>query len=131
LKDGKTYPVVRITKETFPRVFRTRTIIEDGSQYFGPFPNIPAVDALLGLVDKIFPLRKCRILRKRKNPCMYFHIGRCKSPCCGKVSKEEYALQIDRVKAMLSGEHHNEEIKLEFTTMMHEAAAELNFERAV
>jgi excinuclease ABC subunit C len=131
LKDGKTYPVVRITRENFPRVFRTRTIIEDGSNYFGPFPNIPAVDALLELVDKLFPLRKCRILHKRKNPCMYFHIGRCKSPCCGKVSQKEYGEQIDRVKAMLSGEGKNEAIKLEFTTLMHEAAAELNFERAV
>ncbi len=131
LKDGKTYPVVRITREPFPRVFRTRTIIEDGSQYFGPFPNIPAVDALLGLVDKLFPLRKCRVLHKRKNPCMYFHIGRCKAPCCGKVNQDEYIRQIERVKVMLSGEAHNESIKLEFTTLMHEAAAELNFERAV
>ncbi len=131
LKDGKTYPVVRITCEQFPRVFRTRTIIEDGSSYFGPFPNIPAVDALLELVDKLFPLRKCRVLHKRKHPCMYFHIGRCKAPCCGKINKEDYAVQIDRVKSMLSGVGQNASIKLEFTTLMHEAATELNFERAV
>ena len=130
LKDGKSYPVIRITKEDFPRVFRTRTIIEDGSQYFGPFPNIPAVDALLELVDKLFPLRKCRILHKRSNPCMYYHIGRCRAPCCGKVTKEEYALQIERVKRMLSGDGQNEPIKKEFTELMHQAAAELNFERA-
>jgi excinuclease ABC subunit C len=55
LKDGKTYPVIRITAEEFPRVFRTRHIIEDGSRYFGPFPNIPAVDTMLDLVDKLFP----------------------------------------------------------------------------
>ncbi len=130
LKDGKSYPVVRITHEDYPRVFRTRTIIEDGSVYFGPFPNIPAVDALLDLVDKLFPLRKCRVLRKRNHPCMYYHIGRCKAPCCGRISKEDYAVQIDRVKRMLSGEGNNESIKLEFTTLMHEAAAELNYERA-
>jgi excinuclease ABC subunit C len=60
LKDGKTYPVIRISAEEFPRIFRTRHIIEDGSRYFGPFPNIQAVDTMLDLVDKLFPLRKCK-----------------------------------------------------------------------
>ncbi|GAB1484243.1 hypothetical protein MASR2M78_30610 [Treponema sp.] len=78
LKDGKSYPVVRITNEDFPRVFRTRRIIEDGSLYFGPFPNVHAVDTMLELIDKLFPLRKCRNLKNRKAPCMYYHIGRCR-----------------------------------------------------
>jgi len=68
LKDGKTYPVVRLTKETFPRVFKTRRIVEDGSLYFGPFPNVQAVETLLELIDKLFPLRKCRRLLPRKTP---------------------------------------------------------------
>ena len=60
LKDGKTYPVIRITAGDFPRIFRTRHIIQDGSLYYGPFPNIQGVDALLELVVKLFPLRKCK-----------------------------------------------------------------------
>ena len=65
LKDGKTYPVIRITADPFPRVFRTRHIVEDGSLYFGPFPNIQAVDKALDMIEKHFPLRKCRTLKKR------------------------------------------------------------------
>jgi excinuclease ABC subunit C len=60
LKDGKTYPVIRITHEDFPRIFRTRRIIEDGSLYYGPFPNVQGVDTMLELIDKLFPLRKCK-----------------------------------------------------------------------
>ena len=128
LKDGKSYPVVRVTNEDFPRVFRTRRIIEDGSRYFGPFPNVPAVDAMLELVEALFPLRKCRTLRKRTAPCMYFHIGRCAAPCCGKISKEEYATHVDRVKQLLAGE--TESLVAELAKQMGEAAAALRFERA-
>ncbi|QQO09456.1 excinuclease ABC subunit UvrC [Breznakiella homolactica] len=128
LKDGKTYPVIRITNEPFPKVFRTRHIVEDGSQYFGPFPNIPAVDTMLDLVDKLFPLRKCRTLRKREAPCMYYHIGRCAAPCCGRISQEEYAVHVERVKLLLSG--GTESLITELTDSMQKAAAELKFERA-
>ena len=85
LKDGKSYPVIRVTNEDFPRIFRTRRIVEDGSLYFGPFPDLRKVDAMLDLIDKLFPLRKCWRLRERPGPCMYYHIGRCKAPCCGKI----------------------------------------------
>jgi excinuclease ABC subunit C len=91
LKDDKSYPVIRVTAGAFPRIFKTRHIVEDGSGYFGPFPNVQAVDTLLEIIDKVFPLRKCRVLKKRLAPCMYFHIGRCAAPCCGKISGEEYA----------------------------------------
>ncbi|MDR3335590.1 MAG: excinuclease ABC subunit UvrC [Treponema sp.] len=132
LKDGKTYPVIRITNEKFPRVFRTRHIIEDGSRYFGPFPNIPAVDAMLALVDKIFPLRKCKSpwkqIEKRRNPCMYYHIGRCNAPCCGKISSGEYAVYVQRVEKLLNGE--TESLIIELTERMHEAAKDLKFEKA-
>jgi excinuclease ABC subunit C len=131
LKDGKTYPVIRVTAETFPRVFRTRHILEDGSLYFGPFPNIPAVDTMLELIDKLFPLRKCRILRMRKGdrgPCMYYHIGRCAAPCCGKIDAEEYGRHVERMEKLLAGE--TESLMVELTGNMHEAAAELKFERA-
>jgi excinuclease ABC subunit C len=135
LKDGKTYPVIRVTAGEFPRVFRTRHILEDGSRYFGPFPNIPAVDTMLEFIDKLFPLRKCRRLRMRKKggsgnqgPCMYYHIGRCEAPCCGKIGAEEYGRHVERVEKLLSGE--TESLIIELTERMHEAATELKFERA-
>jgi excinuclease ABC subunit C len=128
LKDGKTYPVIRITAEPFSRIFRTRHIIEDGSRYFGPFPNVGAVDTMLELIDKIFPLRKCRILKKRGAPCMYFHINRCAAPCCGKIGEDEYRLYIERVQKLLAGETGS--LLIELTERMHEAAGKLLFERA-
>jgi excinuclease ABC subunit C len=134
LKDGKTYPVVRITSESFPRIFRTRHIVEDGSRYFGPFPNIQSVDLLLDLVEKLFPLRKCRNLRKRESPCMYYHIGRCMAPCCGKIGAGEYAVQVRRVEQLLAGsaagEGANGELVRDLEEEMGKAAAELKFERA-
>ncbi|MDR1105238.1 MAG: excinuclease ABC subunit UvrC [Treponema sp.] len=128
LKDGKTYPVIRVTREDFPRVFRTRRIIEDGSLYFGPFPNIQAVDTLLELIERLFPLRKCRVLKKRESPCMYYHIGRCMAPCCGKITADEYRLQINKVKKLLSGK--TKSLVADLETEMKKEAAALRFERA-
>ena len=128
LKDDKSYPVIRVTADAFPRIFKTRHIVEDGSGYFGPFPNVQAVDTLLEIIDKIFPLRKCRVLKKRLAPCMYFHIGRCAAPCCGKISGEEYALHLGRVRQVLSGE--TGALIMDLTQGMHEAARLLRFERA-
>ena len=129
LKDGKSYPVIRLTAETFPRLFRTRHIIEDGSRYFGPFANVQAVDGMLYLIEKLFPLRKCRTLRKRDNPCMYFHIGRCGAPCCGKIDEAAYRIHAERAAKLLAGE--TESLLADLRIKMHEEAAALNFERAV
>jgi len=104
LKDGKTYPSIRVTNEAFPRVFRTRRIINDGSTYFGPFPSAQAIDTYLDLIKRLFPLRRCVTMRKRAEPCMYYHIGRCSAPCAGKVGEEEYGRSVDEVKKLLSGE---------------------------
>jgi excinuclease ABC subunit C len=128
LKDGKTYPMIRVTAEAFPKIFRTRHIVEDGSLYYGPYPNIQAVDKLLELVEKLFPLRKCRNLKKRVNPCMYYHIGRCMAPCCGKIDEAGYKIQVGRVKKLLAGE--TEALSRELTGKMKEAAAALRFEEA-
>ena len=127
LKDGKTYPVIRITHEDFPRVFRTRRIIQDGSLYYGPFPNVQGVDSMLEIIDKLFPLRKCKKLKK-KEPCMYYHIGRCMAPCCGKISKEDYQVHVRRVQKLLLGE--SESLIIDLTAKMHEAAKALQFEQA-
>ncbi|MDR0730724.1 MAG: excinuclease ABC subunit UvrC [Treponema sp.] len=135
LKDGKTYPVVRITKEEFPRIFRTRHIVEDGSRYYGPFPQVQTVDTVLELVERLFPLRKCRTLRKRDNPCMYYHIGRCAAPCCGKISAEEYEIHVGRVERLLadsaeSGGGACRTLIGDLDKDMRAAAAALKFERA-
>ncbi|MDR2541904.1 MAG: excinuclease ABC subunit UvrC [Treponema sp.] len=127
LKDGKTYPVIRITHEEFPRIFRTRRIIRDKSLYFGPFPDGYAVNTLMELVDKIFPLRKCKKIKKN-GPCMYYHIGRCMAPCCGKISAENYNYHIQRVQKMLSGE--TDTLIIDLTSRMHETARALQFEEA-
>ena len=129
LKDGKTYPMIRLTKGPYPRVFRTRHIIEDGSDYFGPFPNVGAMDGMLDVIDRIFPLRKCRTLRlKRSAPCMYYHIDRCLAPCCGKSDEAAYSLQVDRVRKLLSGDTAS--LITELSGEMKEEAAALRFERA-
>ncbi|MDR1859277.1 MAG: excinuclease ABC subunit UvrC [Treponema sp.] len=128
LKDGKSYPVIRITHEDFPRIFRTRRIIEDKSQYYGPFADVQKVDAMLDIIDKLFPLRKCRRLRPRKSPCMYYHIGRCKSPCCGRISAGEYRQHVEQVQRLLAGE--TTPLVADLGTRMREAAQGLQFEWA-
>ncbi|MCL2271681.1 MAG: excinuclease ABC subunit UvrC [Treponema sp.] len=127
LKDGKSYPVVRVTHEDFPRIFRTRRIIQDNSLYFGPFPNVQAVNTMMELIDKIFPLRKCKRLKKN-GPCMYYHINRCLAPCCGKINIENYNLHVQRVIKLLSGE--TDSLIIDLTSRMHEKARELQFEKA-
>jgi len=127
LKDGKTYPVIRITHEDFPRIFRTRRIIHDNSHYYGPFPNTQGIDAMLETIDKLFPLRKCKKMKKN-GPCMYYHIKRCSAPCCKKITIEEYSHQIQRVHKLLSGE--TDSLIIDLTAKMHEEAKALHFESA-
>jgi len=129
LKDGKSYPVIRLTREEFPRVYRTRRIIQDGSEYFGPFPSVKTIDLYLDLIEKLFPLRKCKgRLKKRDSPCLYYHIGRCKAPCIGNVSAEEYGREVQKVRQLLSGK--SEELVKKLKEEMVEASEGLNFERA-
>ncbi|MDR0707712.1 MAG: excinuclease ABC subunit UvrC [Treponema sp.] len=128
LKDGKTYPVIRITSEKFPRMFKTRYIVEDGSLYFGPFTNIQALETVMAMAEKLFYLRKCHVFRKRDNPCMYYHIKRCCAPCCGKISVRNYRAHVKQVEKILSGDAAG--LIIDLTKNMHEAAAALDFERA-
>jgi excinuclease ABC subunit C len=127
LKDGKTYPVVRITNEEYPRVFRTRRIIKDNSLYFGPFPNSQALAVMLEIVDKLFPLRKCKKMKK-DGPCMYYHIKRCLAPCCKKINVDEYRLNVQKIQDLLSGKIDS--LIIDLTAKMHEAAKALQFEQA-
>jgi excinuclease ABC, C subunit len=126
LKDGKTYPVIKITNEKFPAIFKTRTLKNDGSFYFGPFPNVYAVENFLHLIKQNYKIRQCKVLRKRKYPCLYYHIGRCSAPCCGKVSEEDYASVINEVKNLLSNANSVDKLQKD----MQEAARALDFEKA-
>lgn len=130
LKDGKSYPVIRITADEYPRVFRTRRIVQDGSTYFGPFPGVTRLEAYLELIDRLYPLRKCRTpdLKPRKQPCLYWHIGRCAAVCAGKTTREEYLERIDRIRDLLSGK--TAELRRDLTARMEAASRALDFEKA-
>ncbi|MBR1912167.1 MAG: excinuclease ABC subunit C, partial [Treponema sp.] len=128
LKDGKSYPVLRITHETYPRLFKTRVIVQDGSQYFGPFPDATALDTFIETLYEIYPLRHCKKYRKRTSPCMYYHIGRCFAPCCKNVKESTYNEFIEEITALLEGKGEETTKKLE--NNMKEAASMLNFEKA-
>lgn len=128
LKDGKTYPSIRITAEEFPRVFRTRRIINDGSEYFGPFPSAETIDTYLELIKQLFPLRRCVTMRKRESPCMYYHIGRCPGPCAGKIGREAYMERVGQIRKLLTGETAG--LLADLKARMDEAAAAFRFEEA-
>lgn len=129
LKDGKSYPLIRVTKEDFPRVFKTRRVVDDGSDYYGPFPNLKHLDLSIELTDKLFPLRKCKgPLKQRKEPCLYYHLGKCQGPCIGKVDVEGYRKQVLRVKNLLSGKTAT--LEKELTAQMKQASTDLRFEAA-
>ncbi len=129
LKDGKSYPLIRITADPFPRVFKTRRIIQDGSEYFGPFANGRHAVLYLELIEKLFPLRKCAgKLKKRTVPCLYYHIGKCLGPCIGKATEEEYAKHVRKVKNLLSG--RTQVLIQELQSEMRKASGELKFEVA-
>lgn len=128
LKDGKSYPVLKITNEDFPRVIKARSARKDGSILYGPYPDVTALDSFIEAIHKIYPLRHCRTLKKRSAPCMYYHIGRCKSPCTGKIDKDTYSEYIEEIKNLLEGK--GDESISSLTAKMKEAAAEMNFEKA-
>ncbi|MGA2762494.1 MAG: excinuclease ABC subunit UvrC [Spirochaetia bacterium] len=129
LKDGKTYPVIRLTAEDFPRVFRTRHMVFDGSEYFGPFPKPQQIDLYLRLIERHFPLCKYRGSKKvRGYPCLNYHMGRCAGACCGKITREEYQKIVDGVRKLLSG--RVEELLRDLKEKMKAAAEAQEFERA-
>ncbi len=128
LKDGKSYPVLKITNEEFPRFYKTRQVRKDGALYFGPYPDAGALDTFIDTLYKIYPVRHCRTFKKRDAPCMYYHIGRCKAPCCEKIDRKTYNEFIDEIKSLLKGK--DDETILKLTAEMKEAASKLNFEKA-
>lgn len=129
LKDGKSYPMIRITHEKFPKVFKTRRLIDDGSSYYGPYPDAGKLDLYLDLIAKLFPLRRCSTpLRKREKPCLYYHIGLCLGPCAGLVSEEEYGKSVTAVRNLLEG--RTDALLATLQEEMIQASKALNFEEA-
>ncbi|WP_068783637.1 excinuclease ABC subunit UvrC [Paenibacillus phocaensis] len=126
LKDDKTFPYIKITNEPHPRLEVTRRVLKDKAKYFGPYPNAFAAQQTKKLLDRMYPLRKCNVMPKEV--CLYYHIGQCLAPCVQDVAKETYETMIQEITSFLSGGH--EEIKKELQRKMHEAAEELQFERA-
>ena len=131
LKDGKSYPVLRITAEEYPRIFKTRRIVQDGSKYFGPYPDASALDTFIETLKEVYPLRHCKSFRKKSpnaSPCLYYHIGRCLAPCCRDVAQSTYTEFIDEISMLLEGK--GEETAKKVEEQMKAAAKEMNFEKA-
>ena len=135
LKDDKTYPSICVQNEYFPRVFKTRRIIRNGSSYYGPYSHVPTMNALLDLIKQLYPLRTCNLnlspenIRAGKfNVCLEYHIKKCAGPCIGKQSEEEYLKNIGEIKEILKGNTRGVEQML--YTQMQELAAEMKFEEA-
>ena len=126
LKQGTSYPYLKITNEKNPQLVITSDIEKDGASYFGPYPNVYAATETQQLIQKIYPLRKCN--GKQKRACLYYHIGQCIGPCDHEVSKEEYKTQIDNIKRFLNGDV--KDIKKDLRKKMMEASETMEFERA-
>jgi excinuclease ABC subunit C len=126
LKDDKTYPFLKITKEEHPRLITTRKVKKDGGKYFGPYPNAQAANETKKLLDRLYPLRKCRTLPDRV--CLYYHIGQCLAPCEFTVTKDTNDNMVEEIAKFLNGGH--KEVKESLTNKMLQASEKLNFERA-
>lgn len=112
LKDDKTYPWICIKKEPFPRVFFTRKVIRDGSDYFGPFTSVKTIRSLLDLIRNLYPLRTCnydlskeKIEAKKYKVCLEYHLGNCLAPCVGKVAVETYNANIAAIRDIIKGNY--------------------------
>lgn len=135
LKDDKTYPSICVQNEYFPRVFKTRKIIRNGSSYYGPYSHIPSMNALLELIKHLYPLRTCHlnltlenISAGKFNVCLEYHIKNCAGPCVGLQSHEDYMKNIAQIKEILKG--NTQEISKKLYKQMQELAEEMKFEEA-
>ena len=135
LKDGKTYPSICITKEYFPRVFKTRNINKKFGTYYGPYSHVTSMETILDLINKLYKPRTCRfpitkegIEEKKYKPCLEFYIHNCDGPCIGKQSYEDYQEKIRQAREILKG--NTREIRKMLYEQMAAKAAELKFEEA-
>lgn len=135
LKDDKTYPSICVQNEYFPRIFKTRKIIRNGSSYYGPYSYLPSMYALLDLIKHLYPIRTCslnlspvNIKAGKYNVCLEYHIKKCAGPCIGLQTHDEYMRNIAEIKEILKG--NTSEISKAIFQKMNELATELKFEEA-
>lgn len=134
-KDDKSYPSIVIKKEPFPRIFATRQLIKDGSEYHGPYASVKVMHTVLDLVRKLYPIRSCSLPLTKPNieagkfkVCLEYHLGNCKGPCEGKQSLEDYEQNVENIRKIIRG-NFGEAIR-ELKAMMQEKAANYEFEDA-
>lgn len=135
LKDDKTYPWICIKKERFPRIFATRKIIKDGSEYFGPYTSMNTVRTLLDLIKGLYPLRSCnydlseeKIEAQKYKLCLEYHLGNCLAPCEDKIDASQYDENITAIRAIIKGNFKDS--LLQFKQQMQAHAANMEFEEA-
>ena len=135
LKDGKTYPSICITKEFYPRIFKTRNINKKTGTYFGPYSNVGSMKAVLELIKALYKPRTCRfpitkegIENAKYKPCLEYHIKNCDAPCIGKQSYEEYQANMAQAREILKG--NTREISKKVYELMLQKASEMKFEEA-
>ncbi len=126
LKDDKSYPYIKITSERHPKLVITRKVKKNSGKYFGPYPNATAAAETKRLLDRLYPLRKCRTMPDRV--CLYYHIGQCLAPCVYEVTKAQYKEMTEGISRFLNGGY--QEIKKDLNTKMQAASEQLNFEHA-
>ena len=127
LKDDKTYPFLKITNEKYPRLVITRKVLKDKALYFGPYPDVGAANETKKILDRLFPLRKCKP-SQTKEPCLYYHLGQCLCPYYFDVDPKVYTKIVDEVKNFLNGGH--KKIESEIHQKMEKAAENMEFEKA-
>lgn len=135
LRDDKTYPWICIKNEPFPRVFPTRNVVKDGSQYFGPYASVKLMKSVLDIVSKLYKIRTCNysltpenIAEGKFRPCLEYHIGNCKAPCVGYQSQADYDQSIANIRNIIKG--NVSEVVREMRKEMDAAALKLDFEAA-
>ena len=134
LKDDKSYPFIRVTMgDDFPRIERTRKLVNDGSRYFGPYASASSVDEAMNLIRRLFPFRTCTLeivegRRALPRPCLLYHIKRCQGPCIEAISRDDYRRDIEQVLLFLEG--RQEVVARALRQEMELASASLDFERA-
>lgn len=135
LKDDKSYPFIKITKERYPKVFPMRNPIKDGSEYFGPYASLRVMNTVLDLCQKLYPTRNCNLKMTPQGVeagkyqlCLEYHIGNCKAPCVGNQTEAEYNESIRQIRHILKG--NLSEVKNHLKELMIESASRLAFEEA-
>lgn len=135
LKDDKTYPWICIKKERFPRIFMTRNVIKDGSEYYGPYTSVRTVKALLDLIKELYPLRTCNYDLSAKNidsgkykVCLEYHLGNCEGPCEDNQTEENYLQEVREIRNIIKGNFKDSLSR--FEEMMLDFAQKMEFEEA-